>query len=314
MHTAVQRIAMPGSTAMNAGEPTVLRGRLLTAEPLARHSSWRVGGAADRFYVPADLDDLRAFLAREPRSRPLLWLGLGSNVLARDGGFRGTVINVAGALNELRFVAPDTVIAGAGVPCAKVARFAVEHGLAGVEFLAGIPGTMGGALAMNAGAHGGETWDHVQQAWTLDRDGTTRERERAELDVGYRHVSLPAGEWFTGARLVLQPDMDGQGAARIRALLARRNATQPTGEFSCGSVFRNPPGDHAGRLIEHCGLKGLRRGGARVSEKHANFIINDGSASAADIEELIDTVRERVRAGTGIDLVPEVRIVGEGVR
>jgi UDP-N-acetylmuramate dehydrogenase len=291
--------------------PAPLRGRLLRTEPMARHTSWRAGGPADRFYVPADLDDLKDFLAREPRSTPLLWLGLGSNLLVRDGGFRGTVISVAAVLDELRHEPPDAIVVGAGVACAKVARFAAARGLAGCEFLAGIPGTIGGALAMNAGAHGGEIWDVVTAAWTLDRDGGERRRTRAMLDVGYRRVALPEGEWFIRARLALAPDPERRGAERIRELLVRRTATQPTGEFSCGSVFRNPPGDYAGRLVEQCGLKGARRGAARVSERHANFIVNDGGASAADIEALIRHVQECVRAKTGIDLEPEVRIVGE---
>jgi UDP-N-acetylmuramate dehydrogenase len=192
-----------------------------------------------------------------------------------------------------------------------VARFAAEHGLGGVEFLAGIPGTMGGALAMNAGAHGGETWDWVDSVETLDRSGRLQLRRRDDLDVAYRHVVLPADEWFIRVRLKLQPVPAGQSGQRIRELLARRAETQPTGEFSCGSVFRNPPGDYAGRLIEQCGLKGARCGRARISEKHANFIINEGGASARDLENLIMLVRERVRLEFNVELDPEVRIVGE---
>ncbi len=300
--------AMPVSS-MGAAEK--LRGRLTRNEPMARHSSWRVGGIADQFYVPADLEDLRNFLARQDPEMPLLCIGLGSNLLVRDGGFRGTVIKLAGVLNDLQFEAPDKLIAGAGVACAKVARFAAEQGLGGVEFLAGIPGTLGGALAMNAGAHGSETWDWVESAETLDRSGRLRARRRHELDVSYRHVALLNDEWFVRARLMLQPAPAGQPAQRIRELLARRNETQPTGEFSCGSVFRNPPGDYAGRLIEHCGLKGARMGAARISEKHANFIINEGAASARDLEDLIKLARERVRLQCNVDLEPEVRIIGE---
>ncbi len=288
-----------------------LRGRLLLGEPMACHSSWRVGGAADRLYIPADLDDLRDFLGQQEPAMPLLWLGLGSNLLVRDGGFRGTVIKLAGVLNELRVEAPNQVTAGAGATCAKVARFAAEHGLGGAEFLAGIPGTMGGALAMNAGAHGGEIWDWVESADTLDRNGRLRLRRRDDLDVSYRHVALPADEWFIRVRLMLQPVPADQAGRRIRELLARRAETQPTGEFSCGSVFRNPPGDYAGRLIELCGLKGMRCGAARISEKHANFIINEGGASASDLENLIMLARERVRSEFNIELDPEVRIVGE---
>ncbi|MBI1732205.1 MAG: UDP-N-acetylmuramate dehydrogenase [Gammaproteobacteria bacterium] len=311
---ASTRRPFSGDAAVNAtrtGNEVRLRGRLLMNEPMAQHSTWRVGGPADRFYFPADLDDLREFLAQLPPSMPLLWAGLGSNLLVRDGGFRGTVIALAGAIKELRHEPPGAVVADAGVACAKVARFAAAHRLAGVEFLAGIPGTVGGALAMNAGAHGSEIWDWVQTATTLDRAGALRERNRADLAVGYRHVALPDGEWFVRARLQLRPDPEATGDWRIRELLARRSATQPTGEFSCGSVFRNPVGDYAGRLIEKCGLKGMRVGAARVSEKHANFIINEGGATAAHLEQLIGLIRNRVREQCNVDLDPEVRIVGE---
>ena len=314
MQATMVRNASPRATPMSdigANEAGELSGRLLLNESMARHSSWRVGGAADRMYIPSDLDDLCNFLRQQGEATPLLWLGLGSNLLVRDGGFRGTVVKLAGVLNELQLEAPNHVTAGAGATCAKVARFAAEHALGGVEFLAGIPGTMGGALAMNAGASGGEIWDWVESAETLDRSGNSRLRRRDDLDVSYRHVALPANEWFIRARLVLQPVPQGQVGRRIRELLARRAETQPTGEFSCGSVFRNPPGDYAGRLIEQCGLKGARLGAARISEKHANFIINEGGASARDLEDLIMLARERVRSEFNVELEPEVRIVGE---
>ena len=292
------------------GSARDLRGRLLLNEPMARHSSWRVGGAADRFYIPADLDDLRSFLVQQAPATPLLWIGLGSNLLVRDGGIRGTVLKIANVLNELQFEAPDQLTAGSGAACAKVARLAAELGLGGVEFLAGIPGTMGGALAMNAGAHGGEIWDWVESAETLDRNGRLQLRRRDDLNVSYRHVALPTAEWFVRVRLRLQPGPAGQASRRIRELLARRAETQPTGEFSCGSVFRNPPGDYAGRLIDLCGLKGMRSGAARISEKHANFIINEGGASARDVENLITLAQARVRSEFNVELDPEVRIVG----
>ena len=203
---------MSGSRTNAAKE---LCGRLLLDEPMARHSSWRVGGAADRLYIPSDLDDLCNFLKQQGEATPLLWLGLGSNLLVRDGGFRGTVIKLAGVLNELQFEAPNQVTAGAGATCAKVARFTAEHALGGVEFLAGIPGTMGGALAMNAGANGGEIWDWVESAETLDRSGKLRVRRRKELNVSYRHVALPANEGFIRALLSLQPVPAGQAGRCI---------------------------------------------------------------------------------------------------
>lgn len=288
-----------------------LRGTLRHDELLARHTTWRVGGPARSFYVPADLDDLALFLQQLPADEPLLWLGLGSNLLVRDGGFAGTVIATAGALMELSKVDGGTVRAGAGVACNKVARFCAGLNLVGGEFLAGIPGTLGGALAMNAGAFGGETWPLVQRVETIDRHGVRRWREPTDFEVGYRQVRGLAGEWFVTAQLHLQTGDGAAGLARVKELLERRNQTQPIGLPSCGSVFRNPPGDHAARLIEACGLKGTSRGGACVSTKHANFIINTGHATAADIETLIGQVADTVERMQGVRLIPEVHIVGE---
>lgn len=290
-----------------------LRGELRSDEPMARHVSWRTGGRADRFFVPADLDDLSTFLRQTPREERLLFVGLGSNLLVRDGGFRGTAIlmHAAGrrpALDEGR------VHAEAGVASPKVARFAALHDLAGAEFLAGIPGTVGGALAMNAGCYGAETWDVVEQVLTVDRAGVQRRRTREDFQIGYRHCALRSGteEWFAAAWFRLPAGDGAAGREKIRSLLARRVASQPLQLPNAGSVFRNPPGDHAARLIESCGLKGLARGGARISEKHANFIVNpNGAARACDLEWLIETVRATVRTQTGVDLQPEVRIVGE---
>jgi UDP-N-acetylmuramate dehydrogenase len=287
------------------------RGELRYDEPMAAHSSWRTGGRARCFYQPADSDELCRFLARLDRDEPLLWLGLGSNLLVRDGGFPGTVIATFGALAETQWLDATTLQAGAGVSCSKVARLAAAAGLTGAEFLAGIPGTLGGALAMNAGSFGGETWTHVQAVETVDRSGHRRTRRPADFRIGYRTVQGPDDEWFLAARLWLETGDVQAAQARIRELLARRNATQPTGQHSCGSVFRNPPGDHAARLIEAAGLKGSSVGGARVSEKHANFIINTGTATAADIETLINRVQGTVEQQFSVRLETEVRIVGE---
>ena len=292
------------------GAPT-RRGELRRDEPLARHTSWRVGGPAARFYRPADRDDLIAFLGALDADEPLLWLGLGSNLLISDAGFAGTVIQTTGRLTAMTMLDATRLRAEAGVSCAKAARFATRQGLVGIEFLAGIPGTIGGALAMNAGAWGGETWEHVVLVRTLDRQGKLRERPPGDFDIGYRHVLIPAGEWFLEAELVLRPGDTQAAQTRIRELLDRRAATQPTGAPSCGSVFRNPPGDHAARLIEAAGLKGVRLGGAEVSPKHANFIINTGTASARDIASLIDRVQAEVERTSGVRLIPEVRRVGE---
>lgn len=280
-------------------------------ESLARHTVWGVGGSADRYFEPGSIEELEAFLMTLPESEPLLWLGLGSNLLVRDGGVRGTVISTL-RLRSVESVGATRLRAEAGATCPKVARFAARKGLAGCEFLVGIPGSIGGALAMNAGAFGGEIWPQVAEVETIDRRGRRRIRPYGDYRHGYRHVEGPSGEWFVACRLDLVDDAKKEASARIRSLLERRFATQPIGVRSCGSVFRNPPGDHAGRLIEASGLKGLRVGGAAVSEKHANFILNEEGASAADLESLIVMVADEVKRQQGIRLVLEVRIVGEG--
>lgn len=288
-----------------------MRGTLLSNEPLARHTSWRIGGAARSYYEPKDIDDLAEFLHQLPDEEPVFWLGLGSNLLVRDGGVSGTVIATFRALGGMARVDEQRVRVEAGVACPQVARFCSQQGLCGVEFLAGIPGTMGGALAMNAGAFGGETWSHVESVETMDRHGGRHTRTPRDYRIGYRSVEGPVGEWFVAAVLQLKRGDSAEVSERIRELLDKRKATQPLNQPSCGSVFRNPPGDHAARLIETAGLKGLRIGDACVSEKHANFIVNLGAARAADVEALIAQVMERVEAAHGVRLVPEVRIVGE---
>jgi UDP-N-acetylmuramate dehydrogenase len=295
---------------MVAAKTGGLRGELCRNEPMSRHTSWRVGGPASTYYRPADLEDLAVFLSGLPADEDVVWLGLGSNLLVRDGGIPGTVIATFGVLGELSLLDETVLRAEAGVACAKVARFSANHGLAGGEFLAGIPGSVGGALAMNAGAFGGETWDYIRAVETIDRAGIRLVRDPGEFQVGYRQVKGPAGEWFIAARFQFQRGITAAALERIRALLAQRGATQPTRQPSCGSVFRNPPGDHAARLIEACGLKGGCIGAACVSDKHANFIVNTGGASAADIEALIAHVRDEVERVHGVSLQTEVRIVG----
>jgi UDP-N-acetylmuramate dehydrogenase len=284
--------------------------RVLKDVPMAKHTSWHVGGPADLFFTPRDAMDLAAFLRQLPTDVPLLWIGLGSNLLVRDGGIRGAVISTHGALGAFARLSATRIQAEAGVPCARIARQCVKWGLGPAEFFAGIPGTLGGALAMNAGAWGGATWNHVVEVDVLDRRGALHTRPAADYDIGYRTVKGPDDEWFIGARLEFERAPGGNPDA-IRALLEKRRETQPIGEWSCGSVFTNPPGDHAARLIESAGLKGFRIGDASVSEKHANFIINHGHALAADIEALIVHVQGTVAKVHGLDLNTEVRIVGE---
>lgn len=285
---------------------------VLRDEPMARHTSWRVGGPADRYFEPASRGELSTFVRSLPPQEPILWIGLGSNLLVRDGGVRGTVIGLHGALDALQQTDAQTIEAEAGVHCARLAKFTVSAKLAGAGFFAGIPGTVGGALAMNAGAHGGETWDVVREAEVMLRDGSTRWLPKTAFRYGYRHVVWPDDViGFVAARFEFTPDADGAAEADMKGWLARRKATQPVGRPTAGSTFRNPPGDHAARLIEHCGLKGHRIGGAEVSTLHANFIVTDGTARAADVEQLVAHIRNTVHDKTGIALEPEVRVVGE---
>lgn len=288
-------------------------GRLLRDEPMSRHTSWHVGGPADLYFEPATLDALRVFLASLDENVPLVWVGLGSNLLVRDGGIRGAVICTGALPRVLERVGHSGVRAGAGLRCASLARRCAEWGLGPAAFFAGIPGTVGGALAMNAGAFGGETWDCVERVETIDRRGSVRLRDRAEYTIGYRSVSGPPGEWFLGASFAFGADATGDKAA-LKRLIEKRRQTQPIGTPSAGSVFRNPPGAHAGDLIEKAGLKGLRVGGASVSDKHANFIVNTGHATAQDIEALIERVRARVLEASGVALELEVRVLGEPIR
>jgi len=291
-----------------------LRGNVAANQSLADYTSWRVGGPADLLYLPADAEDLTCFLAQLPLELPLYWMGLGSNTLVRDGGVEGAVIVTQGRLNGLEQEDSLLVRAEAGVACAQLARFCARLNLEGAEFMAGIPGTVGGALAMNAGCFGGETWDIVTQVETIDRRGQRRLRPSSDFAVGYRHVQRPADEWFLAGHFKLNPGDKTTSLEKIRNLLERRSNTQPTNHPTCGSVFRNPPENYAGQLIEGCGLKGKKKGGASVSTKHANFIINEGQAKAADIEALVEEIQAIVENERQIRLIPEVCIVGRPVR
>jgi UDP-N-acetylmuramate dehydrogenase len=311
---------------LGGGAAPTLRGHFLYNEPMSKHVSWRAGGDAQRVYIPADLDDLSWLVRSLPAHEEIHMIGLGSNLLVRDGGVLGVVILLHGVLKKLAIesrtqgmppapIGRDTALiyAQAGVASPKLARFAANNNLVGGEFWAGIPGTVGGAIAMNAGCYGGETWDKLVQVLTLNRQGQLNERLPGEYVTGYRHAALKQAhqEWFVGGWFRLER---GDGAASretIKMLLKQRIASQPLNLPNAGSVFRNPPGDHAARLIESCGLKGFRIGDAQVSEKHANFIVNLGHAYAADIERLIEHVEDSVEARTNVRLIREVRIIGE---
>lgn len=287
-----------------------LQGELFYDYPLARHTSWRVGGNAECCYRPKNLQDLVNFLKQLPSDEPLTWLGLGSNVLIRDGGVAGTVILTVNRLSDMALVEPQLLRVEAGVTCAKLAKFCVTQGYEAGAFFAGIPGTIGGALAMNAGAYGGETWAYIVRVDTVDRFGQVHTRYPLEFSPRYRHVQLPKDEYFVAGYFAFPSGDALQAKERVSALLKKRNESQPIGTYSCGSVFRNPTGDYAARLVEQVGLKGYSLGDAQVSQKHANFILNTGKASAADIEALIQYVAARVQQQCGIELIPEVRILG----
>ena len=295
---------------MTAETHPEIRGELRENEPMSRHTSWRVGGSADLFFVPASVEDLSQFLCELDIDTPIFWHGVGSNLLVRDGGIRGVVISASKILKNLDRVEHYKVKAGSGVPCTQLARQCVRWALGPSEFFAGIPGTVGGALAMNAGAHGGETWERVDSVRTIDRAGDIHHRAPNEYSIAYRSVTGPSDEWFIEAIFRFDPEVIASKET-LDAMLERRKTTQPLGLPSCGSVFRNPPGDHAARLIQEADLKGHRIGGAEVSVKHANFIINADNATATDVEELIEHVRHTVIERHGVELVHEVRIVGE---
>jgi UDP-N-acetylmuramate dehydrogenase len=295
-----------------------LRGDLRRDEPMARHSSWKAGGPADRYFAPADLEDLSMFLGQLPPEEAILFVGLGSNLLGREGGWRGTVVLTFAGSKRPR-MEEGLLYAEAGVACPRVAHFAADQNLGSAEWLAGIPGTVGGALAGNAGCYGGETWDIVERVVTINRRGQLRRRSRDEFEFGYRRCELKTDassdgdEWFASAHFKLPEGHRDESRAIMQALLSKRRSTQPLQLPNAGSVFRNPPeGKTAARLIQYSGLRNFRIGGAIVSEKHANFIVNPGGhGSAADIEALIVHVQAVVEEKTRVRLVPEVRIVGE---
>ena len=290
---------------------TQAAGKLLLNEPLARYTSWRVGGRADRFYIPAGLEDLRSFLQGLNAGEPITFIGLGSNLLVRDGGVRGTVVLMHNVLTEMKMDG-GLVYAESGVTCAKLAKFCAKEAKQGAEFFAGIPGTLGGALAMNAGCYGAETWNVVQRVTTINRRGELHTRDAAEFVPTYRHIAMPvADEWFVAAWLALAEGDAHESTQKIKALLAKRLASQPLNLPSAGSTFRNPEGDYAARLIEASGLKGYTIGGAQVSEKHANFIVNIGGATGLDIELLIKHMRDTVLEKQGVALQQEVKVLGE---
>lgn len=296
---------------MKEALPPVFEGESFN-HALADLTSWHVGGAAERFFVPKHLEILSQYLAALAANTPCHWLGLGSNVLILDEGIKGAVISTR-QLVQLSHEKEGTIYAQAGVTCAKFARFCSKLGFAKAAFFAGIPGTIGGALRMNAGAFGFDTWEWVEGVWVINREGKLKYRSKQEFKVAYRHVEgilpLQQQEAFVAGvfRFPHAPLEDGMLA--IRELLRKRAQLQPIGTYNCGSVYRNPPGDYAARLIEACNLKGYRVGDAFISPKHANFIINAGEAKAKDILTVMSTIETEVKARFGVQLEAEVKIL-----
>ena len=286
-----------------------IRGEIINSEPMKKHTSLRVGGAAQYFYKPSDVTDLVHFLSLLDNDISIFWLGRGSNILVRDEGLSGVVISSSKILREITKINDLTIEVEANVPCTMLAKKCIRWGLGPSEFFSGIPGSLGGALAMNAGAYGNETWERVGSVRTINRNGKIKNRNLEEYQIDYRDVKGPINEWFVSAILKFEsniiPSMERQ-----KEMLEKRKKSQPLGKPSCGSVFRNPPGNFAAKLIEKSNLKGYRIGGAHVSSKHANFIITDDSACANDVERLIEYIRSTVKNLHGIELKCEVRIIG----
>ncbi len=295
---------------VNAFESWIATQQLQQVVSLKGLNTWHIGGTAEYFFRPNGVADLSHFLAcwqEQTQEKPVHFLGLGSNLLIPDAGVPGVVVSTLKGLTELKQLDDGLIYAGAGVPCAKLAKFCVKLGLNG-GFFAGIPGTVGGALVMNAGAFGGETWQHVVRVEQISASGQLTDRKREDCQPAYRKVGGLLPGWVTGGYFRFEA-MDSQDAQQtIKKLLAQRQQTQPIGTFNCGSVFTNPPNQHAGKLIESVGLKGKQIGGAMISPKHANFIINADNASAEQVLTLVDLIQTQVLAQTGIVLQPEFKI------
>ncbi|MFO1123322.1 MAG: UDP-N-acetylmuramate dehydrogenase [Hyphomicrobiales bacterium] len=287
-----------------------VRGRLEANAPLADLIWFRAGGAAEVLFTPADEADLAQFLKATPADVPVYPIGVGSNLLVRDGGVPGVVVRLGKGFSELSLQPDNRIRAGAAVLDVRVARFAQEHGLDALTFLRGIPGTIGGALRMNAGAYGGETKDVLVEARGVDRSGNIRVLSNADMKYTYRHSGAPDDLIFTSALLQGRPGDPAAIAAAMDKITESREATQPVKSRTGGSTFKNPQGHKSWQLIDQAGMRGFAIGPARVSEMHCNFLINEGGATAGQIEALGEAVRSRVKATSGVDLDWEIKRIG----
>ena len=281
----------------------------LRNESLSRHTSWKVGGPADVFFIPDNRQDLSQFLS-ENKGNSVTWLGNGTNVLVRDGGIRGVVISTKKSINKIIMVAENSCRAEVGASCMDLALFAEKNEMGPAAFFSGIPGSIGGALTMNAGSFGHETWEFVESVEVIDEVGIIHHLEPKEFKFSYRSVEFPFPLWFVSC-LMKFPETGTTTKSELKAMRDQRIKTQPLSEDTCGSVFKNPKPDHAGDLIERSGLKGYKIGGCSISTKHANFIVNEGTATSADIEKLIRHVQNVVKTKFDVNLETEVRIIGE---
>ena len=302
-------MTFPDLVAVVKNKMPTLRGRLIANQSLAELTWFRVGGPAQLLFMPDDEDDLSYFLTHLPADITVTVIGLGSNLIVRDGGVPGVVVRLGRGFNEIA-IEGGNVRAGAAVPDVKVARAAQEAGLAGLSFLRGIPGAVGGALRMNGGAYGRETKDALVEARAVDRQGRVHVLGNADMHYAYRHSGAPDDYIFTQAMFTGEPGDPAAIAAEMAKITESREATQPVKSRTGGSTFKNPPGQKAWQLIDAAGCRGLRRGDAQVSEMHCNFLINLGSATAADIETLGETVRRRVKEHAGVDLEWEIKRIG----
>ena len=281
---------------------------IILNESLSRHTSWKVGGPADIYFTPNDRNELSHFLKLNDGS--ITWLGNGTNILVRDGGVKGAVISTRKSFNKIELMDKSSCKVEAGISCFELAMYATKNNLGPAAFFSGIPGSIGGALTMNAGCFGSETWEFVKSVEVIDRNGEIYHLDPKEFSISYRSVSFPFPLWFLSCDMVF-PDRGVTTVEELKSMRDSRLERQPLTENTCGSVFKNPDGNHAGDLIERSGLKGFRVGGCAVSEKHANFIVNDKEATARDIETLIKHIQNTVKDCFGIDLDTEVRIIGE---